>query len=381
MAFVCSWLRVGLLWAIAPAAAGCRQQAETMHASATASAVRKEAAAPTASASGSQGVAGEPPGRPGDVARRCALPEPVGKKLATPDASYARSFDAVAKCEDDSHAPCEAAEALVGKAKDSARDSGVAPAPVVAACTKGLGHESKRARMAAADCLIELWLTVKERAPVVAILLDKLEATSDHVEQLAYASAAAKLDAAGAGYTCRVLRMIEARPKNDAVTGQLVGSLMGVMTHANDEGFDYAYELLMSDQRGAAITRAMDLILHGPAARKGEVCDRLGAIVRAGYQQWGRASYEIWRDEGCNHRDAVIANAVAKLEWLGTLATYQELEGPLHDANFIDDLPTWNGISEAQKKSVCDAARALAANGKDEDARRKGKTIATSCDS
>ncbi|MDI1446993.1 hypothetical protein [Polyangium sp. 6x1] len=336
-----------------------------------------------AAPNGSAAAANPPSARvPSAIAAKCNLPEPTPAKLGAPDSSYAAMFDAVAKCDADAYGRCDAADDLVEKAKKSVPEGGEAPGGVVAACVAGLDHASERARKTAADCLMEIgqFNIKKEKAFVVARLLDKVEAAKDSLERLPYAQALGKLDTAGAGYTCRVIRLIDKLPKDEAATADLMGSLHGFLSHATDVPFDYAYELVMADQPGVTSARAMEFIAtFWPEARKGEVCDRLGNILKAGVDGWGQASTAVWKDESCKHRDAVVTNAVAKLKWLEPKANFKEIDRPLLNANFIDDLPTWEGISDAQKKSVCDAAKSLEANAKNEDAQSLAKKIVRNC--
>jgi hypothetical protein len=361
----------GLSCIVALVALGCSKKTEPAN----------EASATSASgapASGSPAPAGAFTSK---VAASCKLPEPAPKKLGAPDPAYAAMFDAVAKAEPEQFGRSEAGDKLVNKAKESVPDSNEAPAGVIAACVAGLDHASAPARRVAADCLLELGYSMKDTAPVVLRLLEKIEATRDDSERLSYSSAVAKMDTVGAGYTCRVLRLIAKLPSKEPATAELVGSLHSVgSSPTNNESFDFAYELIMANREGVTAARAMEMLtVFAPEARKGEVCERLGAILKAGVDGWGSASTAVWKDETCKQRDAVVANAVTKLKWLESPTNFKDIDRPLLNANYIDDLPTWPGLSATQKKSVCDAAKSLEAHGKLDDVKSLGKKIAAAC--
>jgi hypothetical protein len=319
---------------------------------------------------------------PSAVATNCKLPEPAPTKLAAPDPAYTALFDAAGSCNPKFLGRCNEIQAVVTKAKASVTDSKEAPAAVVAACVAGLDHESGGARRAAAECLMELGSTIKTPAPVALRLLEKLDSAKDSSERFHLGEAIKKFDTVAAGYTCRVLKLVTKLPKDELATAQILDSLTdhGDGGTTNEEGFEFANEFILSNQPGRTASRAMSLLAdRTPESRKYEVCNRLADIVKAGVDGWGEASTRIWRNSMCTKRDLVLTNALAKLKWLETQTVLKDTEDQLLNANYIDGLATWADLTDAQKKSICDAAKSLEANGKFDETKAIGQKIATGC--
>lgn len=319
--------------------------------------------------------------RASQIAENCALPTPAAPKSpGAPDAAFEKKLAAALKC-DASSITCDAGDAAASDAKAAVSSDNKVPPGILAACIAHLDDASPMVRKAAADCIDAVGYSIPDPGPAIVALLGKLEAQKPEDSDVAlhYAMALEKLNAGEAGYTCRVLRLLEKLPKDAAYASDVLATLYGMGSKATDVAFDYAYERVMSDDGSPVSTRAMELIRTAtPPTRESVRCDKVQNIMKAGARGWGEASM-VLREEACNHLDLVVATAVKKLRFIEQATSEKTIENPLLDAAFVSDLPTWPGVTADQKKAFCEAAKALASSAKTDDAKAFGKKALASC--
>lgn len=320
---------------------------------------------------------------PHAVASSCALAEAPIPKLGAPDKAFVTLLDDVGeRCDPVLLSSCDAAKQLIERAKKSVPTaSSRAPEGLVAACVAGLGHTKPAARYVAADCLAQIAFSVADTSPMTVALLEKLERVdpADRDHTLAYSNAIVNLDAARAGLTCRVLRLVDKLPKNGNDAANLLSSLHPLLARANSETFDYAYALVMTNQTGVGVAAAGAIVRQfAPESRRAEVCDKMGDMLETS-EEWGPSAKAIWEAPGCKHRDKVVPAAVAKLAWIEAQTDEAAIERPLLSGSFVEGLPRWEGLPAADKRAFCDAASALATKAKLENAKKLGRTLASGC--
>lgn len=379
-----SWSFVGQVAAACLAASGCGPSGEP--GSGSGQVVSAVPASP-ASASSNAPASSAQPGRavpdPHAVAASCALPEAPIAKLGAPDKAFMTRLDEVGeRCDPLLVSSCEAAKQLIERAKSSVPTaSNRAPEGLIAACVAGLGHKKPAARYAAADCLAQVAYSVADTSPMAVALFEKLErvdpADADHT--LAYSNAIMNLDAARAGLTCRVLRLVDKLPKNGNDAANLLSSLHPLLGRTNSETFDYAYALVMTNQTGVGVAAAGAIVRQfAPESRKAEVCDKMGDMVETS-EEWGPSAKAIWEAPGCKHREKVVPAVVAKLAWIEAQSDEAAIERALLSGAFVEGLARWEGLPAADKRAFCDAASSLAGKAKLDSAKKLGRTLASGC--
>lgn len=176
--------------------------------------------------------------RAATIAAECALPEPGPPKKPGPvDAAFRKQLAAAAQC-DPSTIGCEAIEAAVAAAKNAVSSDNKVPSGILAACIEGLDDPSPRVRRGAADCIEGVAYSIPEPRAAIVALLGKLEAQRPEDEDVAlhYAAALMRLDAGPAGYTCRVLRLVEKLPKKCPTRATCCAPSMGWVRRPTTSG-------------------------------------------------------------------------------------------------------------------------------------------------
>lgn len=294
-------------------------------------------------------------------------------------------LEKVASCDPDPIERCADLDAVVSEASDRANgDDTTKKSSAIAACVGAISHKSPRVRIAAAGCLFELAFSAEPPGPVAGRLLDRLDTEDNEDVRQHLAAAIGKVGVTKAGYTCRVIDRI--RNRSEAlVDAELVTSLkpFGGMVRApvTDAAFDFAYELVMADRPGSAGGRAMSILTNPPEGRTKETCPRLAEAVAAGVNHWGHAATELWKLDDCHdRRDLIVTRTLSELKAVESAPNYGAASRQLMDLEFVEDLPTREGVSSEQKKSLCDAAASLAKNAKDADCKKRGEKMVALCE-